>query len=270
MSEFKTGWYPGTTNDDHHQGKFKPYIGSSMLKTAINQSFAHLHYEQTHPKLDTPAFMFGDRFHSYALEYEMGDMVVVPKVDKRTKAGKALAAELEIKYADKRMVSQPDYDKMKGMVRALHRHPYVGKLMQTKERELTGIWYDVNNKLPCKIRPDLITHEQRIIIDLKSCVSAAEVDANRDIFKFGYDISAAWYKWGAREITGHDYNFIDVFVEKTPPHGITWFPMGGLTVRKAWERIGEVLGDLSDCIINDKWPSYDIGPCEPNPPSWRL
>ncbi len=266
--DIETGWKPGTSNHDHHRGKYKKYIGSSMLKTCINYSFEQMHYDREHHK-ETEALLFGDRFHSIALEYEMGDIVVVPKIDRRTKKGKAQAAEFERKYADKRMVNQKDYNTIKAMVEKLHRHPIVGKLMKIKDREVTGLWNDVNNKLPCKIRPDMIDHDNKIIVDLKTCRSAAWVDANRDIFKLGYDISAAWYKWGAKEITGDDYTFIDVFIEKKPVHGITWWPIGGKIIRHAWQLIGDILGDLSDCMINNRWPGYSVEPCEPDIPAWR-
>jgi hypothetical protein len=270
MTDFKTGWIPGVSNHDHHRGIYKPCIGSSMVKVFVDRSPAHVKQMQDFPKIPTEIFLFGDQFHRYALEYDVGNLVVVPKIDKRTTKGKLLAAELAEKYKDKTMVSQPNYDNMQGMVAALHRHPISKKLMQFKDREITGIFQDFGTDLWCKIRPDLIDHEQKIIVDLKSTVDASYDKFNRDIFKFGYHVSAAWYKYGAEQITGNRYAFIIAAVEKSPPYGINCFNIGGLAVRKAWDKISEHLGDLSDCVINDKWPNYKPFLHEPDVPAWII
>jgi hypothetical protein len=115
-----------------------------------------------------------------------------------------------------------------------------------------------------------MSHEDKIIVDLKSTNDASYQQFNRDIFKFGYHVSAAWYRWGAQQITGADYAFVIAAVEKSPPYGINCFNISGMAIRKAWEKISNVLGDLADCVQDDKWPNYQPILYDPDVPSWVI
>jgi hypothetical protein len=56
----------------------------------LRKSPAHYLYKVTHPEEPTPALMFGSAAHKYILEPEsfLDEYIEVPKIDRRTKAGK--------------------------------------------------------------------------------------------------------------------------------------------------------------------------------------
>jgi hypothetical protein len=255
MDELKTGWYPGTSNHDHHRGLFKDCIGSSFVKTFADRSAAHAHETIVNPSDPTPTLTIGSAFHS----------LVAGATD-------------EVRVVDKPKTAQQDgeiyqihtstYNSIMAMIDAMTHHPIAKKLMPIPDKEVTGIWHDVNNRLWCKIRPDAIDHERRIIVDWKSTADASYDAFNKDIAKFGYHVSAAWYKWGVKELTGHDYAFVAVAVEKSPPYGINCFNISGLAIKRAWTKIGECLGDMADAVQDDKWPNYPIRLWEADPPGW--
>ena len=270
MDNLTPGWKPGTSNHDHHQGLYKDCVGSSGIKRFADYSAAHYREDMLNPKASTPAMVLGSAFHSIALGFSDEVAVIPYDINRRSKAGKLQWAEFCDNNRDKYMVSQTDYQNIKNMTDALNHHPISKRLMQFQDREVTGIWHDVDNKLWCKIRPDLISNDQRIIVDLKSTNDASRDVFNRDIFKFGYHVSAAWYKYGAEQITGNSYAFVIAAVEKQPPYGINCFNISGLAIKKAWQKIGECLGDLSDCVKDDKWPNYEPRLWEPDVPSYIL
>jgi hypothetical protein len=270
MTDFKTGWIPGVSNEDHHRGIYKDCIGSSFLKTFADRSPAHAKEAVVNPTEPTAALNIGSAFHSLALGFPDEVAITPTDINRRTKEGKAQYLDFIEASKGKYIISAGDHANILEMVGALNRHPISKKLMQFKDREITGIFQDFGTDLWCKIRPDLIDHEQKIIVDLKSTVDASYDKFNRDIFKFGYHVSAAWYKYGAEQITGNRYAFIIAAVEKSPPYGINCFNIGGLAVRKAWDKISEHLGDLSDCVINDKWPNYKPFLHEPDVPAWII
>ena len=251
------GWYPGTSNHDHHRGRFKDCIGSSFVKTFADRSAAHARETIINPSDPTPTLIFGNAFHS----------LVAGAVD-------------EVKVVDKPKTAQQNgeiyqihtstYNSIMAMIDAMKRHPIAKKLMIIPDKETTGIWVDVNHRLWCKIRPDAIDHENRIIVDWKSTMDASFDSFNKDIFKYSYHVSAAYYKWGVKALTGHDYAFIAVAVEKAPPYGINCYNISGMAIRKAWEKIGDCLGDLADCVADDKWPNYEPRLWEPDVPSYIL
>lgn len=267
--QFKPGWIPNVSNNDHHRGIYKDCIGSSGLKKFADYSAAHYREEIENPKDPTPAMVVGSAFHSIALGFP-DEVAVKPNINRRTNEGKAEYAKFLAESEGKYVVSRPEYENILNMTKALNRHPIARKLMGFTEREVTGIWHDVDNQLWCKIRPDLISHEERIIVDLKKTRDASRKQFNRDIFKYGYHVSAAWYRYGAEQITSHGYAFIIVAVEEAPPHGINCFNVKGLAIKKAWEKIGECLGDIADCIKYDKWPNYEPRLWEPDVPGWIL
>ena len=63
----------------------------------LSKSPAHFKYALENPEVETPALAFGTAFHSYVLEKDKFDneYIVAPKLDRRTKEGKALAAQIE-------------------------------------------------------------------------------------------------------------------------------------------------------------------------------
>ena len=269
-TELTPGWKPGTSNEDHHRGLYKDCIGSSGIKRFADYSAAHFREDMLHPSPSTPAMVVGSAFHSLALGFPDEVAQIPTDINRRTNAGKADWESFMAANQDKYLISAGEYANLMEMVGALNRHPISKKLMGFEDRELTGIWNDVDNKLWCKIRPDLIGHDQRIIVDLKSTNDASRPVFNRDIFKFGYHISAAWYKYGAKMITGNDYAFVIVAVEKSPPYGINCFNISGLAIKKAWTKIGECLGDIADAFNLDKWPNYEARLWEPDVPSYII
>ena len=270
MTEFKTGWYPGVSNHDHHRGIYKDCIGSSFLKTFADRSPAHARESVLNQPDPTPAMNIGSAFHSIATGAPEEVAVIPSDINRRTKDGKEQYAAFELDAVGKYIISKGDHANILAMVEALHHHPIAKNLMEFKDRELTGIFQDFGTNLWCKIRPDLIDHEQRIIVDLKSTTDASVDVFNRDIFKYGYHISAAWYKYGAEQITGKRYAFIIVAVEKSSPYGINCFNITGLATRKAWEKISNITGDLADCVKNDHWPNYKPFLHEPDVPGWII
>ena len=63
----------------------------------LSKSPAHFKYALENPEVETPALAFGTAFHAYVLEKDKFDSeyIVAPKLDRRTKEGKALAAQIE-------------------------------------------------------------------------------------------------------------------------------------------------------------------------------
>ena len=67
-----------------------PAMSQSSLKMVL-QSPAHFKYFTENPRAETPALVFGGVAHTVILEPEKlyNDFFVMPKIDGRTKAGKA-------------------------------------------------------------------------------------------------------------------------------------------------------------------------------------
>ena len=69
-------------------------------------------------------------------------------------------------------------------------------------------------------------------------------------------------------IEGHDFEFVFIAVEKTPPYGINTFVISGRGIRVAEEKISRVMGDFSDCFQKNSWPCYKQYLHKPDVPGW--
>lgn len=261
-------WHPNTTIKDHHHGKYKEYIGSSDIKNFI-RSPKHCRYAKDHPKEPTPTLEFGTIFHSVALEPDT--VVVAPELNMRKKADKAEMEVFKAANADKVIATPAQYEQAKNMVDAIMNHRIARSLMEAPgEIEITGTFLEPTLDIQSKIRVDKLNREDHIMIDLKSTVDASEEAFEKDIYKFGYDVSGCWYNLGGHQIDHIKYDFILIAAEKEPPHGVNTVT---LTEDKhfkiAYREIDGILHSLHQCIKKDHWPCYPQKLISPDVPAWK-
>lgn len=98
-------------------------------------------------------------------------------------------------------------------------YPQAMNLIKDGVPEVSGYWKDSElkdengNPMACKFMADWI-NERDYIIEIKSARDVDYWSFRRQIKKLRYDIKAAWYGRGFRELTGR------------PPKGFVWFVIG--------------------------------------------
>lgn len=114
--------------------------------------------------------------------------------------------------------------------------------------------------LPIKCKPDLYFNETGTLVDLKTTVSAAPKDFTRSIFKYGYDLQAAFYRIVCREaglLVGDEFHFIAV--EKTPPYAAQHFALEADILSVAELRVEQILLEIAQSEkkweLSTGWPS---------------
>ena len=264
--DIQPGWFSDYSNNEYHNGILKTLVSSSDWKE-FARSPAHYKASKEQPKEPTSAMNFGSAFHSLCMEFD-SEVVVMPEINRRTKAGKAEYMAFMTENEGKYVVSANEMKSLKAMVDAVYHHKFAKKLVETPYRELTGIFQDVGTGLWCKIRPDYIDFDRLIISDLKTTIDAGKEAFSKQIFNLYYHWSAAWYKHGARILHGENFSFLIIAVEKTPPYGVNTFFLDGRSIRVGWEVIFGLTGDFMDCIKEDKWPSYRQLLIRPDIPAW--
>lgn len=75
-----------------------------------------------------------------------------------------------------------------------------------------GVW--------CRARPDVLFDSRKVVIDYKTCVSAAPAAFQKDALKQRYTITAAHYSQGVRALFELDHypRYIFLAQEKSPPY----------------------------------------------------
>ncbi|MCK5236156.1 MAG: PD-(D/E)XK nuclease-like domain-containing protein [Deltaproteobacteria bacterium] len=217
---------------------------------------------------DTPALGFGRAVHSLVLEgFDpfRKDFAVMPKIDKRTKVGKARYATFLEKHGGKGIITVDEYAHAFGMRKAIHSHPMAKKLLAQGVTEQTVIW--TSNGTRCKSRPDALPGgKTRALVDLKTTEDASPEGFKRSIKKWGYARQAAFYldamnlvksgKVGKNRL--YDV-FIIIAVEKKPPYMVATFQLDQEYIEAGREEYKELI-ELNRTYEKDGFfPPYQSG-----------
>ena len=159
---------------------------------------------------------------------------------------------------------------IEGMIESIKHHRHARKIMesQTAQFEISGFFEDFGTGLNRKIRADILDIESAVIADLKTCADASYDQFSKTVFNYGYHFQSAWYRYGGQMIQGHDFDFVFIAVEKTPPYGVNTFPMSGRAVTLGQEKIFGIMGLFADCFKDNKWPCYEQNHYPPDVPGW--
>ena len=234
---------------------------------AVNASFikrfakcpaaAHL------PMETTRNMIIGSAVHAWALEGQaafLDQYVVAPKVDKRTKEGKAQWAEFESANQGKELLDQSEFEIVKGCVASLKAHPLASRMLKETEGrpEVTLTWEDETTGLPMKARLDrLPLPDKRTIIDLKTTSDATLKGFTRQMVNLAYDLQAAVYTNGTQACRIDCDSFIFVAVQNSAPFTVSVTAIGPEWLSWAQNEVDRQLGLIKQCRERDYWPAFE-------------
>lgn len=275
----------GMPDDEYHadQEHDVPTLSQSTAHVLLSKSPRHAWW--THPRLgkhrstETDAMATGTLMHRLLLGAGP-DLEILDFKDFRTNAAKE--ARDNAKSAGRLPILKSKYD------------PLIERVDQIRDRLLTehrldftdghpevSIYWDEETSsgvsVRCRGRLDFVVSSSPRVLDLKFVASAAPGVLSKKIHDFGHDIQAAAYTRGAETVwerLAGRMEFVFVFIEAEPPHGITlakldpdFFAMGG----KKWQRAVDV---WERCLRENDWPDYcsaSLGvPSIIEPPGWAL
>ena len=255
MNDDRLRHLPGLSNEDYHRLKA---VSPSQIKVLGRSP---LHYydqflaEDREKREPTPAMLMGTALHTAVLEPELWDetIAVPPQAfDRRSKAGKELAAEFERESAGKIVLSPEDADQVRRMADAVRKHPAAGFLLELPgRREASYTWKDPATGLECKTRPDWHSEDRRIVVDVKTCRDASRHEFAKSIANLDYHVQAAWNQ-SALEAE----QFITIAVENTRPYAVAVYPASGAMIAAGQRRIEAAMTLLAECWANNRWPGY--------------
>ena len=279
----------------HHEAPYSEYLSSSQLKRyAVSpKAFKFALDNPVEDKSD--ALRLGSLFHdlmaSCAEHYDNGTEAIAewmrhiavfdpPKNDKTgqqygntTKAYSAACEAFLQANEDKLIASQTEIDTVKAMAQSLMfdsgaTSEQVCKLLKWAKATEVSYFYETEDGIKLKVRPDLLTKTK--LVDWKTCSldSLDEDSIARQIIKYRYDVSLAMYQYVLHAIEGKWYTPILVFVQKQEPFDCVmcdisewcyqYFPdedfvkpgVGAMEFRK--------LLDLhTECVRNNEWPGAE-------------
>ena len=233
-------------------------------------------YFLEHPVEQTPAMAFGSACHKMILEPDdFGkEYAVAPKIDKRTKEGKAMWEAFIADNEGKTIISTEDSETMADMESALEACPLAYELIRGEgQNEVPLFWTDPETGEKCKAKLDRLIQEdgKYVIVDYKTALYAETQRFNNEIWKLGYFYQAGFYSEGLMQALGLDYRprFIFVAQEKKAPYSVNVIEVSEEVMKIGMAKFHELLNRYHECKEVDMYPGYvDDMPNETTLPGW--
>ncbi len=279
MTENLAGLFPDVTNDDYHA---QPHIGSSGLKL-LSASPLHYWAQYLDPNRvrtpQTPAMKLGSAWHCAVFEPGEFDnrYVAMPDgIDRRTKEGKALWAELLA--SGKEPLSAGDMDRVLAMGRAANAHPATQVLFSQPGLAEASLYFtDPATGVLCKIRPDYMVppcdlFPNGLIIDGKSCEDASPEGFARQSWNYEMYYQAALYCDGFQSHfkTRARPEFLWLAQEKEPPYATAIYSATADLVNYGRRKVRPLLELFKRCHESGHWPGYPTAVTELALPAWAV
>lgn len=197
------------TNQQYHSKK--DYISASGLKSIFLKSVHHFLNENIK---ETPAMALGTAIHTAIYEplkfYKQNHFI--PKIDRRTKAGKEQYAE-ELKNAEgKKVFDEEIHQLIKTIVENVKKDDLAKKYILG---ECENSHYLEHKGIKVRVRPDCINRVAGFISDVKTCQNNSPKAFKSDIYKRAYHLQAAFYMDMLKV-----NNFKFIAIETNPPYSV--------------------------------------------------
>lgn len=290
MSEFKPGMYAMPMAEYLEV----PAVSAGLLKAVVNECPQAAWFESwMNPNRvadNTKASDAGSIAHEILLEgSEAGVQVFDPAEYPNAKGGGVATgwtnnaikeARDQARAAGLIPILQDDMTTIRNMVAAARRfidslkasEPAVWAAFQDGcgASEQTVLWDDGGTL--CRMRPDRISNDRRVIIDVKTTATSVEPAdwSRRQMGPLGYWITAAWYRRGAMRCFGVEPAYLFLVVGQNAPHlcslvGVdpAGFDFGGMQIERG-------LRLWRECVDKGWWPGYPARACYPEVPAWEF
>lgn len=223
---------------------------------------------EDNPQDQSDDLIVGSAFHKLVLEADHfgEEFVVMPSIDKRTKAGKE-AYEVFVEQAKGRQVlTQDQYETICGMKDSVMSNRYAAQLLKGKhEKSMYGVDELTGERI--KTRPDCFrvinttddtgnAIKRVLITDLKSCRSAITSDFTKAVTAYAYDLQAYMYCYNASKVLNvpiENIDFIFIAIQKSQPYLINILQADEYVFQRGEALFREYIGTYKECKEKNHW-----------------
>ena len=230
-----------------------PALNASRFKAFYRSPY---HFFNQSEVETTENMKIGTAIHTAVLQPELYEAEIgyLPDVDGRTKEGKAIKAEFDLKYADKTILKAKSEEVVKRAVQAILVSPEWSLIKANKNMRYEQVLMCDLFGTPCKARLDLLDVENGIIRDIKSCD-----DASIDKFKYTikdrlYWLQAGFYTLMAELTYEKQFKFEFIAVETSDPSAALFHPVDDGELTKWKNKVQLMLHSYDACRKAGEWP----------------
>lgn len=252
-----------------------PSLSASIAHTLITQSPLHAFVQ--HPRLNPGVVETGSTkadigtiVHGMVLEDDESRLVIVEADDWRTKVAKetrdearrcGLVPVLAGDMGQIREIAAAAQSAIKNSELADAFTSTAGKAEQTLIWQEGDIWL--------RSRPDWLTNDHRLIIDLKTTTGSAEPSAwMRTMLGNGTDLQAALGIRGVKHLFQTDAQVIFWVVEQNPPYASSFIGLAPQFLEMSEHKLDRAITEWQTCTLTNCWGGYPSRVCWLEPPQY--
>ena len=252
------------SNAEYH-GR-KTHLSSTNVRTH-KKNRKQFKYSLTHELVkQTKAMADGTAVHAFFLERDKfkTDFIIKP-ADMRlnTKAGKEWAQEHQRKIIFDSVLGNNLFEMEKSFMDS------PAKLIYDKsgQSELSYFWDDLG-LVKGKCRPDWISDDGNIVVDIKTTTDASPKGFQKSIANWGYHLQLGWYLRGLQKLGLPAKEFIFIAIEKTPPFSVGVYRANKDMITYANDEINNLVYDIDESLKSDDFPDYTPEIMDLGLPNW--
>ena len=252
------------SNAEYH-GR-KTHLSSTNVRTH-KKNKKQFKYSLTHELVkQTKAMADGTAVHAFFLERDKfkTDFIIKP-ADMRlnTKAGKEWAQEHQSKIIIDSELGNNLYEMEKSFMDSPARLIYD----KQGQSELSYFWDDLG-LVKGKCRPDWISDDGNIVVDIKTTTDASPYGFQKSIANWGYHLQLGWYLRGLQKLGLPAKEFIFIAIEKTPPFSVGVYRANKDMITYANDEINNLVYDIDESLKSDDFPDYTPEIMDLGLPNW--
>lgn len=236
------------SNEEYHSNK--RYVSSSVLKAIHKRSVYHVLNAKPY---SSASLSLGTLIHTAILEPENfdRDYFVIPKIDRRTKAGKEKYAEYVDKAGDREVVDEETIAVKDAIMENFNANEQAVYYNQGVKEQ--SVYSEINGVL-VKVRPDCYNAELGFISDPKTCQDNSPKGFMRDVYKYGYHLQAAFYS----DVLGVDpKDFVFTAIETNNPYSVQCYTLSEEHIDRGREAYTEALNKWKRYLDTGEIVSYE-------------
>ena len=240
------------TNAEYH-GR-KTHLSSTNIRT-FEKNRKQFEYGLTHELVkQTKAMADGTAVHAFFLERDNFDTdFVIKPADMRlnTKAGKEWALEHQSKIIIDSELGNNLYEMEKSFMDSPAKLIYDIK----GQTELSYFWDDLGT-IKGKCRPDWISDDGEIVVDVKTTTDASPRGFQKSISTWGYHLQLGWYLRGLRKLGLPAEQFIFIAIEKTAPFCVGVYRADQEMINYAMKELDQLMPEIQTAMVSNEFPDY--------------
>lgn len=252
-----------------------PAVNHSILRH-FRKTPAHVRYEMLNQDESTKYQAFGHAVHTAVLEPQKFDseFVIRPKVDRRTKAGKAAWAQFEKEAEGRQILTAEEWAAADAIRQNIDGHMTARAFLRGKGvNELSLLWRDTETDVLCKARLDrlLVYEGHPYILDVKTSSKPASTHAfQNSVESYQYHSQAAFYLRGAAQLSPADRRFAWLVCESEAPNCVRMFDADDEALKIGADQVADWLVRFKECMDAGTWPGWGEGMDMAGLPPWVM